>query len=33
MLYALIGSVVAMLALARLHDRALARLEKEKAAP
>jgi len=33
MLYALIGSVVAMLALARLHDRAMARLETEKAAP
>ncbi len=28
MLYALIGSVVAMLALARLHDRAMARLER-----
>jgi putative membrane protein len=33
MLYALIGSVVATLALARLHDRAMARLEKEKASP
>jgi putative membrane protein len=33
MLYALIGAVVAMLALARLHDRAMARLEKENAAP
>jgi uncharacterized membrane protein YjdF len=27
------GAVVAMLALARLHDRAMARLEKENAAP
>jgi len=33
MLYALIGAVVSMLALARLHDRAMARLEKENAAP
>ena len=32
MLYALIGAAVAMLALARLHDRAMARLEKEKVA-
>jgi putative membrane protein len=33
MLYALIGAAVSMLALARLHDRAMARLEKENAAP
>jgi putative membrane protein len=33
MLYALIGAVVSMVALARLHDRAMARLEKENAAP
>ena len=32
MLYALIGAVVSMLALARLHDRAMAHLEKENAA-
>ena len=33
MLYALIGAVVSMLALARLHNRAMAHLEKENAAP